>query len=139
VSVLLWLLLALVFGVGGGGSSSASGSAGPAPKPTPIVLRSGRQRFVATRTLPREGSVDFELDTGSRVDVTVRGSHAARRVVRFESWACSSPGARIVLPPGQPTFRVPRLEDGPYKVTVTSGRLRGVVMAAVFSGVGSTC
>jgi hypothetical protein len=136
VTTLLWLLLALLFGVGGGGSA-AFGPTEPAPKPTPIVLRSGDQRFVATRTLPSEGAVDFELESGKRVDVAVRGSHSTRRVVSFESWACSAPGARVALAPGQATFRVPRLEDGPYKVTVTSGKLHGVVMAAVFSGIGS--
>jgi hypothetical protein len=138
VGWLLLLLLGALFGVGGGGSTT-SGPPEPAVRPTAIVLRSGGQTFVATRTLPREGNVDFELGVGKPVDVSVHGSHATRRVVTFSSWACTAPGARIVLRPGQRGFRVPRLMESPYEITVTSGKLRGKVMADVFGGPQGAC
>ena len=135
---LLLILLGALFGFGGGGSG-AFGPSEPPPRPTPIVLTSGGQRFVATRTLPPEGNVDLELDVGDPVDVSVHGSHATRRVVTFSSWACTAPGARIVLRPGQRSFRVPRLMESPYEITVTSGTMRGKLMAAVFGGPQGAC
>jgi hypothetical protein len=131
VAWLLLLLLGLVFNVGSGGSSSAA----PAPARTPIVVSGGGQTAAARTRISDTSEPYFELDVGKPVEVSVHGSHAMRRVVRFVNVACDGPGMRIVLEPGQATFRIPRrLQESLYDVVITSGRLRGVVSAAVYGG-----
>src|SRR5205814_1169656 len=102
------------------------------------VPHGAQDRLILGTRLP-EGNVDLELDVGDPVDVSVHGSHATRRVVTFSSWACTAPGARIVLRPGQRGFGVPRLMESPYEITVTSGTMRGKLMAAVFGGPQGAC